>query len=241
MSSTPERYTFPNAAEFEAALHAEPSRENIEAQDKAFREAMQQGYTDGFQEGRAAAELAAKAIFQDAHRQGFAAGCDQGLVQAGQAAAALRHAFEQFGEWRAELLNQAENFCVELVLAILARLVELNGDNVEFVTRTVQTAIGVLAPELPHAIFVNPANSILVASALPQLQVRAEDSIPPGGVRIEAGRLLVESDVQQAFEKIKSALLETRDCRIGPNGMSKERLASRRRLDQTAVAEGAGQ
>jgi flagellar biosynthesis/type III secretory pathway protein FliH len=241
MSPAPERYIFPNAAQLDAALRAEPSGETIEAQDKALREAMQQGYTDGFQEGRAAAELAAKAIFQDAHRQGFAAGCDQGLAQAAEAAAVLRQAFEQFRQWRAELLNEAEAFCVELVLAIVARLVELNEDNVEFVTRTVRAAIDVFAPELPHAIFVNPANSALVASAFPQIKVCAEASIPPAGVRIEAGRLLVESNIQQAFEKIKSAVLETRDRRIGLNEGTKERSASRSRPEPMPTAEGADQ
>jgi flagellar biosynthesis/type III secretory pathway protein FliH len=241
MSPAPERYIFPNAAQLDAALHAEPSGETIEAHDKALREASQQGYTDGFQEGRAAAELAAKAIFQDAHRQGYAAGCDQGLAQAAEAAAALRQAFEQFREWRAELLNEAEAFCVELVLAIVARLVELNEDSVEFVTRTVRAAIDVFAPELPDAIFVNPANSALVASAFPQIKVCAKASIPPAGVRIEAGRLLVESNIQRAFEKIKSAVLEARDRRFGPNTMSKERSARRSRPEPMPIAEGADQ
>jgi flagellar biosynthesis/type III secretory pathway protein FliH len=216
MSSTPERYVFPNAAQFKATLRDEPDREKIEAENNALRKAMQQGYTDGFKRGRAAAELAAKAVFQDAQQQGFASGRDEGLVQAAEAAAALRQAFEQFREWQDELLNQAETFCVELVLAVVARLLELNEASAEFVTRTVHAAIGVLAPELPHAIVVNPANSTLVASAFPQLQVRADDSIPPGGVRIEAGRLLVDGNLQHAFEQIKSALLETRVHRIGP-------------------------
>ncbi len=239
MSSAAERYTFPNAAEFDAALCAERNKGNVEAQDKALRELMQQGYTAGFQEGQAAAELAAKAIFQDAQRQGFAAGCEQGLAQAAEAAAALRQAFEQFHKWRTELADQAETFCVELVLAVLARLLELNEGNVEFVTRTVQAAIGILAPELPQAIFVNPANSALVASAFPQFPVHTDDSIPPGGVRIEAGRLLVETNIQQAFEKIKSTLLETRDRRIGSNGASKDRLECRKGIEQTPVTEGA--
>jgi flagellar biosynthesis/type III secretory pathway protein FliH len=239
MSSAPERYAFPNAAQFTAALHVEPNKGKIEADDKALRETMQQAYTDGFEHGRAAADLAAKAIFRDAHQQGFAAGCDQGLVQVTEAAAALRQAFEQFREWRAELLNQAETFCVELVLAIVARLLELNEGSAEFVTRTVHEAISVLAPELPHAIFVNPANSAFVASAFPQFQVHADDSIPPGSVRIEAGRLLVDGDVKQAFEQIKSALLETRIRRIGRKGVGKKRLASRSRTDEAPIVEGA--
>jgi flagellar biosynthesis/type III secretory pathway protein FliH len=216
MNSAPQRYAFPSAAQFGATLHAEPNRAKIEAEEQALREAMQQAYADGFEQGRAAADLAAKAIFQDAHRQGFAAGREQGLLKATEAAAALRQAFEQFSEWRAELLNQAETFCVELVLTILARLLDLNEGSAEFVTRTVQQAISVLAPELPQAIFVNPANSEFVASAFPEFQVHADDSIPPGGVRIEAGRLLVDADIKQAFEQIKSALLETHVRRIGP-------------------------
>ncbi|MBV8361598.1 MAG: hypothetical protein JO189_27235 [Deltaproteobacteria bacterium] len=237
MSSAPERYAFPNAAQFDATLHVEPDRGNNEAEEQALREAMQQAYADGFEQGRAAADLAAKAIFQDAHRQGFVAGREKGLLQSTEAAAALRQAFEQFRDWQAELVNQAETFCVELVLAIVARLLELNDGNAEFVTRTVQQAVGMLAPELPQTIFVNPANSEFVASTFPELQVRAEDSIPPGGVRIEAGRLLVDANINQAFEQIKSALLETHHRRIRPKKMNRKRLANQNRNNDTATAE----
>ena len=237
MSSAPERYAFPNAAQFRATLHVEANRARIEAEEQALREVMQQAYAEGFEKGRAAADLAAKAVFQDAHRQGFAAGHEQGLLQATEAAAALHKAFEQFRDWQAELLNQAETFCVELVRAIVARLLELNEGNAEFVTRTVQQAISVLAPELPQTILVNPANSEIVASAFPELQVHAEDSIPPGGVRIEAGRLLVDANVKQAFDQIKSALLETHVRRIGKKGMNRKKLANQSRIDETAIAE----
>src|SRR5579872_2342785 len=170
MSSAPKRFVFPTAAQLDTALHGEPAGEDIEAQDQALRETIQQGYSEGFQAGQTAAKHAAKAIFQDAQRQGFAAGSEQGLAQAAQAAAALHQAFEQFRDWRAELANEAEAFCVELVLAVLARLIELNENSVDFVTRTVHAAIGVLAPELPQALFVNPAISALVASAFPQIE-----------------------------------------------------------------------
>ena len=239
MSSAAERYTFPNAAQFDSLLNDEPSRADIEAQDKAFQEAMRQGYTEGFEAGRAAAEVAAKVVLQDGHRQGFAAGRDEGLIQAEEAAAALTQAFEQFCEWRAELLDEAETFCVEVALAVVARLLELNEHSAEFVTRTVQAAIRAVLPELPQAISVNPGISTLVASAFPQLEVRAENAIPPGGVRIEAGRLLVETNVQLAFEKIKASLLETRGRRKGLNGINKKRSLIRNGQDKTPIAEGA--
>ena len=108
MSFAPKRFVFPTAAQLDAALHAAPVGEDIEAQDNALRETIQQGYAEGFQAGRAAAEHAAKVMFQDAQRQGFAAGSEQGTAQAAQAAAALHQAFEQFRDWRAELANEAE-------------------------------------------------------------------------------------------------------------------------------------
>jgi flagellar biosynthesis/type III secretory pathway protein FliH len=222
VSSVPQRYAFPSAAQFDAARREKPDKANNEAQDKALRDAIQQGYGDGFEEGRIAAEGAAKVVLEDARRQGFAAGRDQGLAAVSEAAAILRQALEQFNDWRAELLNQAEAFCVELALAVAQRLLELDDSGAEFVTRTVQSAIGLLAPEPTQAIFVNPANLVLVAAAFPQLQVCAEDSVPPGGVRIETGRLLIESDLRQAFEKIKCSLLETRDYRIRVEGNKQE-------------------
>jgi len=178
-------------------------------------------------------------MFQDAQCQGFAAGSEQGLAQAAQAAAALHQAFEQFRDWRALLANEAETFCVDLVLAVLARLVELNEDSVNFVTQTVRAAIGALAPELPHAIFVNPAIAALVASAFPQIEVHGEAALPPGGVRLEAGRLLVESNMRQAFEKIKSAILETRDRRIAPGGASRQSRPSGSGLEAAPAPSGA--
>ncbi|MBV8453170.1 MAG: hypothetical protein JOZ29_13005, partial [Deltaproteobacteria bacterium] len=195
MNSALERYAFPNAAQFDVTRHVEPDRDKVEAEQKAVQEATERGYADGFSQGQAAAELAAKGIFEDARQRGFGAGQNQGWTEVAEAAAALRQALDQFREWRAELVNQAETFCVDLVLAAVERLLELNETRVDFVKRTVRAAISVLAPELPHSIVVNPDNFNLVASAFQELQVRADDSIPPGGVRIEAGRLLMDGSV----------------------------------------------
>jgi hypothetical protein len=90
---------------------------------------------------------------------------------------------------------------------------------------------------LPHSILVNPANFTLIASAFPEMQVRAEESIEPGGVRIEGGRLLVDGSLQHAFEQIKSAVLETRARRIAPKRASAE-SAGPSGSDKTPAAKG---
>jgi flagellar biosynthesis/type III secretory pathway protein FliH len=238
MSPGPERYAFPKATRLDEQLRAEPDRSNSEAAENAVRQALERGYTDGLSQGRAAAELAAKDIFEDARRQGFCAGRNEGLAQTEEAAAILRQALAQFNEWRADLVNEAETFCVDLVLAGLARLLEVNEVHTDFVKRTVQRAIKVLAPDLPQSILVNPGNFRLVASAFPTLQVRAEHSIPPGGVRIEGGRLLVDGSVQHAFEQIKSAMLETRARRVGEKRTSKRELASQSASDKRPALKG---
>jgi flagellar assembly protein FliH len=231
MSLLAERYAFPEAAQFDSKLQGPSNQAEIEAQEAAIQEAIARGYDDGFAQGQSAVESASKEIFERARQQGFAAGYDQGLVQSVQAAAALRQAFDQFSEWRADLKDQAESFCVELTLAIVARLIELNETRADFVKRAVQGAIVALDPESPQTISVNPADARFAASAFPEVPVTADESIPPGGARIEGGRLLVDGSVRQVFEQVKRAVLETRVRRI------EQKLPIKRELGNESGAE----
>ena len=238
MSSAPQRYAFPHVAQFSASLRVQADKAKIEAEDRLRRETIERAYIDGFEQGRVAAEMAAKQMFEEARQRGFAAGRGEGLGEPAQAAAALRQALEDFTKWRDQLAGEAESFCVDLTLAIAARLIELDESRLDFIKRAIRAATSLLSPELPTAIFVNPANLNLVASVFSEIPVQAKDTIPPGGVRIEAGRLLVDSDVQLAFEQIKTAVLDTRVRRADSRIETGQEGASQAKLDQAEAGEG---
>jgi flagellar assembly protein FliH len=210
MKARSEPFSFPDAAQFEVQAHESANNREIAAQQRALQEAIARGYAEGFAQGQTDAASASKEMFEEARQQGFAAGRNEGSIGPAQAAAALRQALESFDEWRAHLHDQVESFCIDLTLAIVERLVGLNDTRTDFVNRTIRAAIVALDPEMPQRICVHPTSASLAASAFPDLPVRPDDSVPPGGARIEGGRLLVDSSIQEAFDQIKGAVLETR-------------------------------
>ena len=76
------------------------------------------------------------------------------------------------------------------------------------VVRSVKCALKALAPENPSAIFLNPKVSKHVAVATEGLPLRDDENLSTGSARVEAGRLLVESSIDEAFEQIRTAVLE---------------------------------
>ena len=212
MSSTPAPYSFPDPAKL-AAIEAASKPAAPARDDVALQEAIAHGYRDGFAHGEAAARLAAQEISQQARSEGFAAGRQEGFQQVAQAAEALRRALVEFADFRVELMARAESFCIELALAIAAKLVDVNQFRADFIRRTIHAAIKVLAPETPRTIFVNPTDVKCAESAFSELPVRPDESIAPGGVRVEAGRLLVEGGFEQALEKIQASVFETQSQR----------------------------
>jgi flagellar biosynthesis/type III secretory pathway protein FliH len=212
MNSTPAPYSFPDPAKL-AVIETASKPAATPRDDVALQEAIARGYRDGFARGEAAARLAAQEINQQARSQGFAAGRQEGFQQVTQAADALRRALVEFADFRVELVAQAESFCVELALAMAAKLVDVNQLRADFIRRTIHAAIKVLAPEAPRTIFVNPTDVKCAESAFSELPVRPDESIAPGGVRVEAGRLLVEGGFEQALEKIRASVFEARSRR----------------------------
>jgi len=93
---------------------------------------------------------------------------------------------------------------------MLARLVEINSVRTEFVIRSIRSALKTLAPDNPGTIYVHPDIRKRVARALPQLQLVEDDGLAPGSARVEAGRMLVQSSIEEAFEQIRSAILEVK-------------------------------
>jgi flagellar biosynthesis/type III secretory pathway protein FliH len=231
MSARSQLFAFPDAAQFEVQARTPANNAEILAQQRAFQEATTRGYAEGFEQGRTQAISASKEMFEEARQQGFAEGRSQGSVEPAQAAASLRQTLELFGEWKAHLHDQAESFCIDLTLAVVERLVGLSDARADFINRTIRAAIVALDPETPQRICVHSTSVGFVASVFPDLPVRPDDSVPPGGARIEGGRLLVDSNIQEAFEQIKHAVLETRSGRTSRKSLKKSNSQDQRRKD----------
>jgi flagellar biosynthesis/type III secretory pathway protein FliH len=207
-------YEFPALGEFNR--FGQPlALEAIEdpCEQSAYREAIARGYAEGLAQGRAEAENVTKIEAATARQQGTELGRTEGLTAIQQLTAALGEAFAGFEAEHAALVREAEALCVDLALAIVARLVETNPVRAEFVSRTARASLKVLAPEPPAVIFVNPSDRKLNGKALAPLTVREDDTLASGCVRIEAGRLLVEGGIDLAFEQIRSAVVEVKSRR----------------------------
>jgi len=200
-------YAFPLMSKLdESLLAAESARE---AQLEAARnDAIAKGVAQGIAQGRLEAQIEAQQLLQQSRQEGLERGHADGLEEMCQAAASLREALAQFDVQRAEIISEAEAFCVDLALAIVARLVETDSVRNVFVLRSVKSALKALAPENPTTVFVNPKVHQHLARAMEDLPLRDDENIAAGNARVEAGRLLVQSSLAEAFELIQSAVLE---------------------------------
>jgi flagellar biosynthesis/type III secretory pathway protein FliH len=123
MIAAPTRsFSFPTRGQVGASRGPCANDPNKEAQ--AVKEAIARGYADGFAQGRLAGEAQARSDAETARKDGFEAGRKEAFAQVDQAAAALREALAQFEGERSEMACKAESFCVDLVLAVVSRLVE---------------------------------------------------------------------------------------------------------------------
>jgi hypothetical protein len=60
-----------------------------------------------------------------------------------------------------------------------------------------------------------------VARAMQELPLRDDDSLASGSARVEAGRLLVQSSIEEAFEQIRTAVLELKANRQAAEATSR--------------------
>lgn len=204
-------YSFPTLV----ALAAPPPQTvETSPNDAELREAVARGYAEGFERGRADAEERAKSVLEASQREGFEAGCAASRTGVERALGALQEALAELAHERDALAGEAESFCVDLSLAIVSRLLEEDSVRADFVARAVAAALKNLAPEIPSAIYLNPADLALIESQLKNLPVKADEHLAPGHARVDAGRLLVDGGIDQAFVQIKSAVLSVRERRI---------------------------
>jgi flagellar biosynthesis/type III secretory pathway protein FliH len=202
-------YAFPMMRKLdESNRAADRAREaQLEA---AFNDAIARGMSQGIAQGRIEAQEEAEQLFQQSRHEGRERGHADGLAEMRQVANALREALNQFQIQRAQVVSEAEAFCVDLALAMVARLVKTDGVRAEFVFRSVQSALKALAPEDPTAIYLNPDVRKLLDRAMEELPVRDDETLATGSSRVEAGRLIVQSSIDEAFEQIRSAILEVK-------------------------------
>lgn len=200
-------YSFPPRAEVDraSAPPAAPSPNELLIQAATAR-----GYEEGLTQGRAAAtaalESAAEATRQSAHAEGR----DAGLAEAQSIAQALHAALAELARLRESLIEEAEAFAVELALAAVGRLATVDEVRADFIKRSIAAGLETLSPQPPSEILLNPADAAAAKRALADLPVRIDETIARGSVRIDAGRLLVESGIEDALEAIRSAVFATR-------------------------------
>jgi flagellar biosynthesis/type III secretory pathway protein FliH len=179
----------------------------------ALADAIARGYAEGLVRGREEAKAEAKDLLETSGREGRERGHDAGLAEMNSAAEALRAALEAFEADRAKVVAEAESFCVDLVLAIVGRIIEGDKARAEFARRATQTALKALAPAPPTAVFLNPAELKLAGKAMSALPLQEDATLASGTSRVEAGRLLVESSMDEAFAQIRAAVVEIKTKR----------------------------
>ena len=225
-------FEFPALGEFNRfGQRVAPEAVEDPCEQNAYREAIARGYAEGLAQGRAEAESVTEIAAATARQQGIELGRAEGLAEMQQLAAALGEAFAGFEAEHAALVREAEALCVDLALAIVARLVETNAVRAEFVSRTARASLKVLAPEAPAVIFVNPSDRKLSGKALERLTVRDDDTLVSGSVRVEAGRLLVEGGIDLAFEQIRSAVVEVKNRRAALEVKSRDAVVEAKSRD----------
>lgn len=206
-SANAEPYTFPMMGTLDESRRAAERAREVQL-EAAFNDAIARGVTEGIARGRLEARSEAQQLLAQSHREGVERGYADGLAEMRQAARALRDALAQFELQRAQIVSEAEAFCVDLALAIVGRLVASDGVRAEFVLRSVRAALKALTPENPTAVFLHPSMRKHLDRAMEELPVRDDESIAAGSARVEAGRLLVQSSIDEAFQQISSAVLE---------------------------------
>jgi flagellar biosynthesis/type III secretory pathway protein FliH len=206
-TNTAELYAFPRTRNLEDLQRGVDHARESQLQ-AAFNDAMARGISEGIARGRVEAQVEAQSLLERSQREGLEQGRAEGLAEMRTAAGALRDALAQLELQRTQFAADTEAFCVDLALTIVARMVEADSVRTEFVVNSIQSAIKTLAPENPGAIYLHPEVRERIARALPELPLRDDDSLATGSARVEAGRLLVQSSIDEAFEQIRCAVLE---------------------------------
>ena len=202
-------FAFPARSRLDA-IEQEADRARDADLTAALADAIARGYAEGLARGREEAKVEAHELLESSQREGLAQGHTAGSAEMLAATDAMRAALEAFSLERANLVAEAEAFCVDLALAMVAKIVEADKVRAEFIKRSTQVALCALAPEAPTAVFLSPADLKLAAKTMSDLPLKEDTTLAPGTSRVEAGRLLVESSLDEAFAQIRATTLEVK-------------------------------
>jgi flagellar biosynthesis/type III secretory pathway protein FliH len=213
-ASNAKSFAFPARSQIDL-FEREASHARSAQLDSALNAAAVTGYAEGLVRGREEAKAEAREALENSCREGIAQGHEAGLAAMNTAADAMREALGACDLERAQVAAEAEAFCVDLALAIVERLIEADKARAEFIRRATQAALKALAPAAPTAVFLNPADLKRIGKAIGDLPLREDQTLAPGTSRVETGRLLVESSLDEAFAQVRCAVLEIKLKRTG--------------------------
>ncbi len=181
--------------------------------EAALADAIARGYAEGLGRGREEAKAEARSLLETSCREGLERGHAAGLAEMTSAADALRAALEAFDLDRVKVATEAEAFCVELAVAIAERIIETDKARAEFARRATNAALKALAPAAPSAVYLNPADLKCIGTSMSELPLKEDATLAPGTSRVQAGRLLVESSLDEAFAQVRAAVIEIKTKR----------------------------
>jgi flagellar biosynthesis/type III secretory pathway protein FliH len=227
-TSVAKSFAFPARNRLDVAEREAHHARNAEL-EAALTEGLARGFAEGLARGREAAQAEARDLLESSAREGLARGHGAGVAEMNRAADALRGALDGFNLERAQFAAEAEAFCVDLALAIVARMIEADKARAEFARRATQAALQALAPEPATAVFLSPADLNSVGKAMSGLPLQEDATLKPGTSRVEAGRLLVESSLQEAFAQVRAAVIETKTKRTSKSEGKPESVLAEKR------------
>lgn len=219
--TTAKSFAFPARSKLNAFEREAAKARNAEL-EAALADAIARGYAEGLARGREEAKAEARELFDNSCHEGSERGHAAGLAEMSTATEALRGTLDAFDRERANVVAEAEAFCVDLALAIVGRMVEADKVRAEFVRRSTQAALKALVPAAPTAIFLNPADLKCAGKALSNLPLHEDETLASGTSRVEAGRLLVESSIEEAFAQVRSAVVEIKVKRTQQKSKSEQ-------------------
>lgn len=220
-SATPEPTPEEIAAEQEAKARLAREQELAQIREQAYQEGftqgqqagLEQGYQDGFAQG----QQAGHAQGLDAGiQEGIQEGINQGQEQLDQIKSRLQHLIQHLREPLARQDDELEEVLLSLVQmlcqAILLRELSINRRHLLMIVREAIQALPPMSERL--FVYVHPEDIELAGEAcagVPEAcRVFADETMTPGGCRVETQNSLVDYTFERRFQDILRLAVEKR-------------------------------
>lgn len=200
------------------------------AREDGFQEGRQAGYAEGFEQGRA-----------DGHKDGYAAGEAEGRSEGEQQAAEqtrqeVASRMERLEHLMGELLLPIErhedeleavlvNLTTVLARAVVFRELSIDSSQIRQVVRRALSSLPSTADNLRihiHPDDIEPVREVTERLESPAVLIE-DDSLMPGGCKVESRHSLVDYTVEKRFQRVVQAMLEEQLAE--PAGPDQEELA----------------